>query len=194
MFMDEAFASIDPEEALLGRLAALDFTLAEHLHDAAMDVEHPKDKVALSNAYHRVTRSLRQTVALKAQMRREREKALRADAHSAEIAKILERPRVKRAPANAELAADAVARVIWDEREPNEHEALFETLGDLIMVRVEADDDLGGASLDELVTELCAELGLTPQGAAGWRELDEQPMEGSIWFDFDRYSEAEESG
>ena len=58
--------------ATLDRLAALDLSAAEKAHGALMAAEDPKDIPELSRAYRGLARSLRQTLALKDRLRRQR--------------------------------------------------------------------------------------------------------------------------
>lgn len=75
--MDAPFHDIDPAEAALGQLAGLDLTLARHVHACAMSTEDPAEVAELVKAYQRVSRCVRQSLALQARLKRERERAER---------------------------------------------------------------------------------------------------------------------
>jgi hypothetical protein len=68
------------EEEMLAELAELDMALARHVQAKALAAEEPDEINALGRTYQRVARSLRQTLALKARLVREREAAGRAPA------------------------------------------------------------------------------------------------------------------
>src|SRR5690349_14267659 len=60
----------------LAELAELGLSLARHLHECALAAETPEQAAAAAAAFHRISRSVRQTMALEAKLERDR---LRAD-------------------------------------------------------------------------------------------------------------------
>ena len=58
---------------MLGRLAELDLAAAEKVHARLMAAEDPDEIDRFGRTYHRLARSLRQSLALKAKLARERE-------------------------------------------------------------------------------------------------------------------------
>jgi len=72
--MSEAPPPISPEEAMLARLAVLDVSLAERVHAAAMAATDADEINSLGRTYQRVARSMRQTLALQARFKRDRER------------------------------------------------------------------------------------------------------------------------
>jgi len=63
------------DEAMLARLAACDLAAAERVHAKLMEAEEAAELADLGRTYQRLARSLRQTLALKARLAREREAA-----------------------------------------------------------------------------------------------------------------------
>jgi len=75
--MTEAADIADADERMLGRLAELDLAAAERVHGRLMDAEGADEVADLGRAYQRLARSLRQTLALKAKLKLDRERAAR---------------------------------------------------------------------------------------------------------------------
>ena len=176
---------VDRDQQMLGELAELDLALARHVQARALATEDPAQVADLSRAYQRISRCVRQTLALKAKLKRDAEQHARwleardvrpptpapvqapdPAAHAARAAK-----------RRAELE-DAVGRVIWAEREYDKadweprRERRFRRLDGLLDERAHA----GAASrgpLDEEIRTLCADLGLSRLNALNWRNLPE---------------------
>src|ERR1700741_5379419 len=66
---------VDPAEAMLAELAGMDLSRARHLHACAMNADDAAEIVNLSRAYQRIARSARQSLALHARFKRDRERA-----------------------------------------------------------------------------------------------------------------------
>jgi len=173
MFMSPDTDIVDRDQQILGELAELDLALARHVHARALATDDPVQIADLSRAYQRMSRSVRQTLALKAKLKRE------AEQHARWLA--------ARSPARAPLSPIqrrrleldcAVARVIVAERETERpdwetrEDALFETLERTLDARVR-NGDIGRGGLDDEVVALCADLGLDPDNARRWRDLPE---------------------
>lgn len=123
-------ATPDPDEALLGELAELDMALARHVNGQALATTDPDTLNGLGRTAQRLARSVRQTLALKARLTRER---ISAEAR----AEILQPRPVTGNPAYDELSeqADLEAAVeprIRAEYEPLEAEAIEDALGELV--------------------------------------------------------------
>jgi len=101
----------DRDEQMLARLAELDLAAAERAHVRLMTAEDAHEIADLGRTYQRLARSLRQTLALKVKLKREREQAQKD-------------PQVTPAkPSGMAIARrigelrDGVLRVIWNEAE-----------------------------------------------------------------------------
>lgn len=165
--MSEAPAIADRDELMLAELAELDLALAKRLHACAMAAEDPEAVGALSRGYQRIARSLRQTLALKAKLKRDREADLRAHPPPPP-------PPPRRDPGRIARRKDelrqAVRRVIWNEQEGEHADYLFDLLEDRLEQHGRA-AAFGLEPLDEHIADLCADFGLTLEGAAAWRDL-----------------------
>ena len=158
----------DRDEQMLARLAELDLAAAERVHARLMAAEAADEVADLGRTYQRLARSLRQTLALKAKLKREREQAPRDDSPP-------------RKPGGAAVARrirelrEGVLRVIWDEAEDSEtadwhEEALEETIREEMLK-----DSFGVEPLDDHVARVCLALGFAPERIERWRELPDPP-------------------
>jgi hypothetical protein len=187
--MDAPFPDVDPAEAMLAALAGLDLSLARHVHACAMATEDPAEVADLAKAYQRISRCVRQSLALHARLKRDRERDARdhppppappppkpaRDAH-----RIAERREALRAP---------VQRVVWSEYEHSEDEDEAGYYFDLLEQRlaygvrdnsfglVACDGDWVVEPLDDHIVRLCDSLDLPEVAARAWRELPDPPPE-----------------
>ncbi|MDB5424473.1 MAG: hypothetical protein JWQ29_1889 [Phenylobacterium sp.] len=145
---------------ILTRLAELGLSLAEELHAGALAAETPKAAGDLVLAFHRVSRSVRQTLALEAKLERDRrlgEREARAEGVREAQARVARR--------KAQLGA-VVERACWTEVEGDEAERLVDHLGDLLDEDALSDDFLE-RSFDDQVAQLRRDLGLSPSADPG---------------------------
>jgi len=147
-------AMMERHARLLGRFAEQAASLAEDLHGCALTAESVEEKRAISIAFHRMGRALRQTIALEAKLAHDSRRAEREIA--AEVVS-LESARASRRKARIE---STVTRVIWQEAE--DEDWVFARLGDLerFLAEDEAWDELPEDGVEAYIAKLCAELGL----------------------------------
>ena len=108
----EATADMHERHArLLGRLAELGMALAEDLHARALSADTPQEAETLASGFHKLSRSVRQSLALEARLRRDAER-VRRDAEFQAEADAAKAPARRRAEAKARLD-----RLIWTEAE-----------------------------------------------------------------------------
>ena len=139
-------------QQLLGELAELSMSLARDLHACALAAESVEEKAQMAAAFHKAARSVRQSLALHARMRREAAEALAA----AEAAK---KARVR---ARRERIFEAVDRLIWDEAEDDDSAARrSDEAAERLDALAEAPDFLETPA-EVLVERLCAAFGITP--------------------------------
>ncbi|WP_293352149.1 hypothetical protein, partial [Phenylobacterium sp.] len=125
---------------------------------------------ALVKAFHTISRSVRQTVALEARLARQQ--AL--DAREAERVAAATPPRK---PSGVELSRridtvrDAVTRVIWHETETDDTIAWLEEMMDEAIAEGCLRDDFCAEPLDDHIARLCQEMGLSEEAAQNWRDL-----------------------
>jgi hypothetical protein len=167
---------------MLAELAELDLALARHVQARALASEDAAQVADLSRAYQRISRCVRQTLALKAKLKRE------AEQHVRWLAARDVRPRTP-APAPADRDAErraeleeAVGRVIWAEREfegpdwEDRQARRFQLMEHYLHVH-HRKDRFGRGTLDEDVITLCGDLGLSRLNALNWRKLPEPEFE-----------------
>jgi hypothetical protein len=182
-------ASVDPAEAMLAELAGLDLSLARHVHACAVATDDPAEVADLARAYQRIARSVRQSLALHARLKREREKDQRENpppapppppAPARDAARIAERKAALR---------PAAQRVVWAEYEDAEDEDLCGYHFDLIEERLELhgrDNAFGLTArgevwdiepLEDHIVRFCIDMGLPEAAARTWRDLPDPPPE-----------------
>lgn len=155
------------DEQMLARLAACDLSAAERVHGRLMAAEAVAEIAELGRTYQRIARSLRQTLALKARFKREREQGTK-DAAPARPGGVAVARRIR------ELRA-AVRRVIWNEVEAEDAPEDYEDALEDMITRECLSDDFCAEPLDDHVARLCLSLGLSVEGAEGWRNLPDPP-------------------
>ena len=168
--MSDAADIIDPDERMLARLAELDASLAEKLHGLAMAESDPEIVASLARGYQRIARSLRQTLALKAKLKGDRERALREQPWPMSVSgPVRDEARTLRA---REAVRRAVRRVIAAaEIEQEEADYLTDLLEDRLD-HLAAKGALGQKGLDDEVRDLCEDFGLDSDD---WRSLPDPP-------------------
>ena len=149
------------DEEMLARLAACDLSAAERVHGRLMAAEDASEVAELGRTYQRIARSLRQTLALKARLKREQ--AAVKDAPSTPPGGLAVARRVRE-------VRDAVLRVIWDEAEGEEAHDYEDMLEGRLSVEC-LGDGFCRETLDDHVARMCLSLDLSPEGAEGWRDL-----------------------
>jgi hypothetical protein len=168
--MSDGSDSDDRDAQMLARLAELDLAAAERAHAKLMAAEAPNEVAELGRTYQRMARSLRQTLALKAQLKRDR--ARPASALS---------PALRKPPSGTDLGRrmrelrQGVLRVIWDEAETSELADWHSEGLDEIICEDMLSDSFCAGTLDDHVARVCLELGLDAGRTARWRTLPDPP-------------------
>lgn len=150
---------------ILGELAEFGLDFARKLHGQGMAAETPEETASVARAFHTVSRSIRQSVALEAKLAREalqREREDRADAERlARDEDLSERFRAQ-APilARRSRLSNVLERIVYAESEDeDEAERLVEEIDERLDDEAKAPDFLEHA-LDDQITRLCREFGL----------------------------------
>lgn len=118
------------EEAMLGRLAELDLAAAEKVHARLMAAEDADEIDRFGRTYHRLTRSLRQTLALKARLAREREiHRIRTTPLAMTPREASRRHLTPAVRAHIDKAAAAALRFVERERETPDYDGEYDFLG-----------------------------------------------------------------
>lgn len=145
-------------DRVMARFAELGLSLAEDLHACALVAEDPKDKRDLALAFHRITRSVRQTFALEAKLERDRKLADREDRDTDQ------REAQRRVERQRERGQLAVKQLIWHEAEGREAYRLESLLDETLDAYV-LEEGFADVALNVLIQRLSAELGLSPANA-----------------------------
>ncbi|HEV7385614.1 MAG TPA: hypothetical protein VGN89_12100 [Phenylobacterium sp.] len=155
--MSDAAEMTERRGRILAELSERGLTLARALHERALAAETTEEACNLGLAFHRISRSLRQTLALEARLERDRRRQDhedRAETQRQDQARVLRRRTQVRI---------AVERAIWNEAEGEEAERLLDDLDDVLEGEVLA-DGFADAPLDAHIARLCAEFGLATPG------------------------------
>ena len=133
-------------------------SLAMNLHARAMAAEDNAEAVELAGAFHKVSRSVRQSLALEAQF--ERDQARKAQ----EAEDRARADRARRASARQDQVRLRVERLIWNEADGKEAEALLADLDDLIELAA-AEADFLDLPIEVLVARIAHDLQLAAESA-----------------------------
>ena len=139
---------------ILDELAKLGLSLARELHRRATEAEDDEASARLAMAFHHVSRSIRQSLALQARMERDRAR------DAAQVREDAERGRAASREARKGEVRAAVQRLAWTEK-PDWN--LFTTRERLDLI-VDAEADADGfldIAVDELVARIARLLGLS---------------------------------
>jgi hypothetical protein len=144
---------ITEEEAQgLAEIARHDLELARDFARRALEATDNAEANRLARSYQRAARSYRQTLAVKARLKRDLTAAARVQADI---------PKAR--PGGAAVARrigelrTALLRLSWDEADP-------------------PGADFGEAPLDDDVARIALDLGLSPEAIARWREVPDPPQ------------------
>ena len=122
-----------------------------------MAAEDPKIAADLGPTFHRVSRSIRQSIALEAKLLRDAARAWR-DATAATPAA---QPGISAVRIVQRKAAvqKAVEQILFNERDPDEADWFAELLGELLTIDA-LSDDFGLEPLDVHIARICADFGI----------------------------------
>jgi hypothetical protein len=146
---------------ILAELSELGLALARGVQAQALAAEDPATVADLSLAFHRISRSVRQTLALEAKLERDRHRQDREDRTDA--VREAER-RVQHRKAQVRMA---VERLVWSEAVEDEAERLLADL-DNLLDEESLSDGFTESPLEAHIARICRDLGLSPwpDGAA----------------------------
>jgi hypothetical protein len=160
----------DRHARVLARLTELGLAQAERTFEDAQAAETPAERIESVKAFHTVSRSVRQCVALEARLARQQ--AL--DAREAERAPPRKPSGVER-HRRIRTVRDAVTRVIWHEAEDDDTACWLEEILEDGLSKAFTGDDFCAEPLDDHIARLCLQMGLPEEAALGWRDLPEPP-------------------
>jgi hypothetical protein len=163
---------------MLGELAEMALVLARDLKEAALVAKTTDEKVRLADAFQKVGRGVRQSLALHAKMERD------AQAAQCEAGPPADQIKARREGRAARIKSE-VERLIWTEREKLEEEpyVLRNRLTELLAAEARSETFLD-TDPDLQIERLCQVLRIprpiTPSPLAGEGGLRSRPDEGSI--------------
>ena len=146
---------IERQDRILAELSELGLELARDLQARALAADDVVVAADLGRAFHSVSRSVRQTLALDAKLDRDRQRQDREDRIDAVRAHQARRDRRR------DQVRAAVERCVWNEADGSEAERLLADLDDYL----DADDltdHLPDETLDAHIARICAGLGVSP--------------------------------
>jgi len=182
--MWDALDITEEDAAGLAEIARHDLELARDFARRALAAEDNDEANRLARSYQRAARSYRQTLAVKARLKRDLAAAARVQAD-------LPKPR----PGGAAVARrigelrTALLRLSWDEAERVETDGGAADLDaaceefacrredvELLITQACLKPDFSEAPLDDDVARLALELAMPPEAIARWRELPDPPQ------------------
>jgi hypothetical protein len=153
------------QDRILAELSELGLVLARDLQARALQAEDAKTAADLSLAFHRISRSIRQTLALEAKLERDRQRQER------EVRSDLAREAQGQVQKRWSQLSATVQREIWTEAEGDEAEHLLNDLDDWLEVEA-LSDDFALAPIETQIERIRQDLGLpAPEGdplRPGW--------------------------
>jgi len=141
-------------------------SLAERLHERAMEAESVEEAQGLALAFQRVSRSLRQTLALEARLEREERRDLVEDR------RLAAEDHRQQLSARKRYVGDVGSRLIWTEAERDDVGALLVDLKRWLDEEAFFEDEFLSSPVEALVERLREDLGLIEA------ELDEDDDDG----------------
>ncbi len=149
--MSDAAEMAERHGRTLARLSELGLALAERVQEKALAADDPKSSADLGLAFHRIARTVRQSIALEARLVRDAERAERELRKDEDARRELVREVVRRDPRQIarrkENVREAVLKVIWDEIEDEEDRNYFT---DLLEQRLEMGAEDPGFCVESL--------------------------------------------
>lgn len=156
---------VERQGRMLAELSELGMALTRRTHERAMAAEDPDKAERLALAFHRLSRSVRQTLALEARLEREaRRDAVEAERRGAET-------RREALKARRSYVGGVGSRLIWTEAERDEVSELLVDLKRWIDEEAFFEDAFLTAPVEALIERLREDLGLVEA------ELDDEEEE-----------------
>jgi len=147
--------TLERSDLILDELARLGLTLARDLHARAAETKDPDQAARLAMAFHHISRSVRQSLALQAKLQRDRRH------QASEAGDQAERRRAAPAQARKAQVRAAVQRRVWTERPDWNLFATRQRL-DLILDAEAEDDGFLEIPLETHIARIAKALGLKP--------------------------------
>ena len=154
--MSDAAATAERREQILGELAEWMHAAAREAQRRLLEAETTDDFVKLTSSMAKLARGVRQSILIHRKLEAERlagEAAAREPApHPELIPRHVKRVRLR----------TAITRHVWNELEDDEDAELFRDDLNARLDELEGEDDFLDAPIDELIAQLCRDLGFDP--------------------------------
>jgi hypothetical protein len=157
--MSEPAEITERRRRILAELSELGLASARDLHQRQLAAETAKDAALLANSLHRISRSLRQTLALEAKLDRDAKRDILEDRKEAR------REAARRVAQRRQRVEATVERLIWTEYEDAEAGVLVDDL-DMLLDEAELTDGFCADPIEVHIARICKDLGL-PSPLAG---------------------------
>jgi hypothetical protein len=155
--MSDATPTAERREQMLGLLAEKTFALACAVQQRALEAETAEEMARLSLTFVKLSRSVRQSIALHARQERDR---LRGDKEAADAQVQARAPAVARRKQQLERSVEAILSADWDpeiDEDDGESFELSQVLRERLDDLSEAEDFLD-IDPDQLIAQLCEDL------------------------------------
>ena len=171
--MNTSPQSAEEDIRLLDELSGLAMALARDLQACALAATDTGEKTGLALSFQRTARSVRQSIALKAQMERDRARLAR---EAREDQATAQRATVALTKAHMARVRQQTKHIAWDELEPRDAMAALADL-DAILDDLAMADDFCSVPPHVHAARLCEELGIfmfgrSGESASGDRDVD----------------------
>lgn len=167
--MSDVAEQAELNDRALAELLELGLSAARQVQARLLSADDVQEVCDLSLAFNRISRAVRQTIALQAKLERERKREAREDARDAQQ---VQQARASRREAQVRAT---VERAIWTEAEPDEADRLIDELDDLISEEA-LYDGFGEEPIAAHIERIRVELGLPSaspmRSAVAGRALD----------------------
>ena len=155
---------------MLGDIAERAYALACKLSDQAMAAETPEETGRVAGDFHRVARTLSQTLTLKTRMARDAERDLRDNPPTPAPPPPRDTARIRQRISDLRRPVRRVIRAEHPDRDDEIVEYFFDLLEQRMTLRAR-DSAFGLEPLDDHIVRLCRDLGLSEVAARDWRDL-----------------------
>ncbi len=162
----------DRHARVLARLTELGLALAEQTFEDAQGAETPAARIESVKAFHTVSRTVRQCVALEARLVRQQAQDLR---EAGQTTAPPQKPGGVEVSKRIVAVRDAMTRVIWHEAEDDDTANWLEESFETALLKGCRSDHFCAEPLDDHIARLCLEMGLPEEAALNWRDLPEPP-------------------
>ena len=158
---------------ILAEVVDMSLSLARKLHERAMAAETDEEVQAAAGAFHRISRSLRQTLALEAKLERDSRR------DTVEAGRRADEDRRERVAARKTHVGDVGSRLIWTEAERSDVGRLLVDLKRWCDAEAFHEERFLEGPVEAIIERLRKDLGLPPAQAGTQAEPETIPRQSS---------------